>query len=382
MKKLLSLFLALWLGVCFCVSSAALPSSGQASPPTLSAQSAILINPSDGAVYYEKEADLPLGMASTTKLMTALVVAEHCAPDETVIIPPEAVGIEGSSIYLVEGERLTVEELLYALLLSSANDAATALAIWVSGSVEAFCERMNEQAARMGLKQTHFTNPHGLYDDAHYTTARELAIIATHVLAVPFLREIVSTTRHTIPHDGVPDRRLLLNHNKLLRSYEGAIGMKTGFTKKTGRTLVSAAERDGLTLIAVTLNAPDDWRDHTALLDYGFANYETIIVPVGAFSCFLPVTGGTQDHVTLINAEPLCLTVQKEHSDPCYTVTGTGRFLFAPISAHAPWGSVALSCEGRTVTAPLITAESVASRTPKKQSPWDRLLHFFQLEPT
>jgi D-alanyl-D-alanine carboxypeptidase/D-alanyl-D-alanine carboxypeptidase (penicillin-binding protein 5/6) len=379
MKRWISLLLALSVGLCFRVFVSAVPATAR-TLPTVSAQSAILINAENGAVYFEKLPDQPMGMASTTKLMTALVVSEHCKPEEVVTVSPEAVGIEGSSVYLIQGEQLTVKELLYALLLSSANDAAAALAIWVADSVDAFCDLMNERAERMGLTQTHFTNPHGLHDEEHYTTARELAKIAAEVLKVPFLRQIVSTVRQTISHDGIPDRRLLLNHNKLLRSYEGAIGMKTGFTKKTGRTLVSAAERDGLTLIAVTLNAPDDWRDHTAMLDYGFNHYETVTLAVGEFCLSIPVTGGTQDSVSLTNSQPLTVTVPKEHGEPIYTVSSTGRFLFACVEEQTAFGTVTLSCEGQKACSPLVTTHAVRSRTPTRQSPLERLLNFFRVE--
>ena len=377
MKRLFSFFLAFVVGLCCCVSVQALPVSPALS---VSAQSAVLMDAADGTVFFEKAADQVMGMASTTKLMTALVVAEHTSPDDVVSVSPEAVGIEGSSIYLIQGETLTVKELLYALLLSSANDAATALAVFVAGSVDAFSERMNERAERMGLRSTHFTNPHGLYHEDHYTTARELAMIAKEVLDIPLLRSIVATERYTIPHDGIPDRRLLLNHNKLLRTYEGAIGMKTGFTKKTGRTLVSAAERNGLTLIAVTLNAPDDWRDHTSMLDYGFENYVTMTVPVGAFSYSMPVTGGTLEAVTLINSRPMTLTVPKEHGEIHYTIEETGRFLFAKIADQEACGSVTIFCDGRWATSELITQHAVAAKEPKRIGPWQRLLNFFQLD--
>ena len=170
--------------------------------------------------------------------------------------------MEGSSVYLAQDEVLTLKELLYALLLESANDAAVAIAMAVDGSVDAFADRMNRYAAQLGLKDTHFVNPHGLDDDAHYTTARELALITRAALENPDFREIVSTQKTVIPLRGSEGVRLLLNHNRLLREYDGCIGVKTGFTKKTGRCLVSAAERDGVMLIAVTLGAPDDWNDH------------------------------------------------------------------------------------------------------------------------
>ena len=236
----------------------------------LSAESAILMDASDGSVLYEKNAHARKGMASTTKIMTALVAAQSMPLDKNILIPKEAVGIEGSSVYLTEGESLTVRQLLYALLLSSANDAATALAIASAGSVESFAEKMNLFAKELGLSDTHFINPHGLYHEDHYTTAFELALITAAALRNTTVKEIVSTYKTDIPLGNEKKGRLLVNHNKLLKLYEGAIGVKTGFTKKTGRCLVSAAERDGLTLIAVTLNAPDDWNDHIKMLDHGF----------------------------------------------------------------------------------------------------------------
>ena len=379
MKRILCVLVALAVGLCCCVPVAASPLSQAL--PTVSAQSAILVNAEDGTVYFSKNADAPLGMASTTKLMTALCAAEACEPEQLVTVSPQAVGVEGSSVYLVAGEQLTMRELLYALLLSSANDAAAAIAIEIDGSVERFAERMNRRAADMGLCSTHFTNPHGLYDENHYTTAAELAVLAAEVLRIPLLREIVGTYKTTISHDGKPDTRLLVNHNKLLRTYEGAIGMKTGFTKKTGRALVSAAERDGLTLIAVTLNAPDDWRDHTAMLDYGFASYEKVtLCAAGSFLFHLPVTGGEEEHVTLTNLTELTLTLPKEREEPRYTVTGTSRFWFAPVKEGDAFGTVTISCEGKSVSSPLIAAHAVSELSSPKKSAWERIRDFFTAE--
>ena len=375
--KLLSLLTALTVGLFFCVPVWALPTAS----PSLSAEGAILMNGENGAVYFEKNADARLGPASTTKLMTALVVLSLCRPTDTITIPPEAVGIEGSSIYLVAGEVLTVEQLLYALLLSSANDAATALAIASAGSVEDFCALMNERAASLGLSGTHFTNPHGLSDPDHYTTARDLAVIGRAVLAQPLLATIVSTAKTMIPFDGKPDGRLLVNHNKLLRSYEGALGMKTGFTKRTGRTLVSAARRDGMTLIAVTLNDPDDWRDHTALFDYGFSAYERVVFfEPRAFSFSQPVTGGASSHAVLRNEEALALYLPRLRSRERLTVTTRTRFSFAPVDGGTALGSVTVSCEGQSVSSPLTVAQAVGTLTAPRKGFWDRILNFFRVE--
>ena len=268
----------------------------------ISASSAILYEPTTGLVLYEKDADRRRPMASTTKIVTALAATEALSPDTEITVPKEAVGVEGTSTYLEEGEVLTLENLLYALLLQSANDAAVAIAIAADGSIEAFADRMNGIALRLGLQNTHFTNPHGLPDEAHYTTARELAILTAEALKNPLIRQIVATERKAFSSS--LRRRVLTNHNKLLRLYDNAIGVKTGFTKSAGRCLVGAAEVDGLTLISVTLHASDDWNDHMALFDRGFSEYErTTVVRGGEIVWRLPVINGTFPFVEIQNGD-------------------------------------------------------------------------------
>ena len=335
----------------------------KAPPPSVSAESAVLMDLASREVLFEHNMSARLGMASTTKIMTALIAAERADLSARVSIPAEAVGVEGSSIYLTEGEVLTLRELLYALLLQSANDAATAIAIAIAGSVEAFADMMNARAEEMGLSDTHFTNPHGLYDDAHYTTAYDLAIISAHALENETIAEIFSTYKATLPLESECQKRVLVNHNKLLRLYRGAIGVKTGFTKKTGRCLVSAAERDGLTLIAVTLNAPDDWRDHMSMLDFGFASFESLTVAkAGEFSCELPVISGERDTVTLTNATDIKITVPKGHGDLDYKIEALHRFEFAPISKGCELGRVTVSYDSRFFSESiLVSADEISS---------------------
>ena len=236
---------------------------------SVSAHSAALYQPETNTFLYSKNADLRMPMASTTKIMTALVALEESSLDEIIIIDDRAVGIEGSSAYLKSGEAFTMEELLYALLLQSANDAAVAIANHIGGSSEGFAGLMNEKACSLGLEDTHFTNPHGLNDEAHYTTAYDLAKIAAQALKNEKFKEIVSTYKKTFLND--ERSRTYVNHNKLLNLYEGCIGVKTGFTRQSGRCLVGAAERDGALLISVTLSAPNDWNDHKTLWNYGFS---------------------------------------------------------------------------------------------------------------
>ena len=285
---------------------------------SLSASAAVLLHPDSGEICYGKNADVRMPMASTTKIMTALVAIE-AAPLSTVItVVPEATNVEGSSVYLYPGETLTLETLLYALLLESANDAAAAIAYGISGSIEAFADRMNARAQSLGLTDTHFMNPHGLDHAEHYTTAYELAQITIAALKHDAFRTIVSTRRMTAPQSGTGGARLFINHNRLLSAYDGCIGVKTGYTKRSGRCLVSAAERDGLTLIAVTLSAPNDWSDHTALLDLGFSVYESVpLVESDRITLTLPVLNGVEPTATASfvpeRPEDLRVTLRKGH---------------------------------------------------------------------
>ena len=361
--------------------------AGDASLPVaftgVNARGAVLIEAGSGAVVFGQNQNARLPMASTTKIMTALVALEALPLDTPVKITAASVGVEGSSIYLVEGEVLTLEQLLYALLLESANDAASAIAVAVSGSVESFAERMNRKAAELGLTDTHFVNPHGLDHEDHYTTAYELAMIARAALENETFRAICATKRKTIPLHGTEGVRLLLNHNKLLDSYEGCIGVKTGFTKKTGRCLVSAAERGGVTLIAVTLGAPDDWRDHTAMLDYGFGLYKTVpLCEAGFFSAPLWLISGTQEYVMAENTDALAVTLRRDHG-PIRCVVELPRFEFAPVQAGQTVGQlrffeVARDGTKRELGAVPLKASYGVEAVTYPQSIRERLLALFQ----
>ena len=201
--------------------------------------------------------------------MTALVTLERTDPDEVVTVPQEAAGIEGSSVYLRAGETLTVRDLLYGMMLQSGNDAAAALAVYVSGSEDAFAAEMNRKARELGLKEIHFANPHGLDSEENYATAYSLGKLAAAAMKNPEFRKIVSSKSYS------GAGRTFQNHNKLLWSYSGAMGVKTGYTRKAGRILVGCAERNGRRLISVTISDPQDWNDHSRMLDYGFSQYES-----------------------------------------------------------------------------------------------------------
>lgn len=255
--------------------------------PDVSAEACVLIDGKSGAVLFEKNATARLPMASTTKIMTAKIILERMSLDTVVTVPTKATLVEGSSSYLRANEKITVEKLLYGLLLDSGNDSAYTLAEACSGSVEEFARLMNEEAEKMGLHSTSFANPHGLTAENHFTTAYELAFITMQAMKNEKFCEIVSEKNVVSPSLDGKVTRYHSNHNKLLRTYDGAVGVKTGYTKAAGRCLVSAARRENELYIAVTLNDGNDWRDHTALLDYAFDGFESVeIAPHDGFAVY------------------------------------------------------------------------------------------------
>lgn len=353
----------------------------QADAPVMaeSASYAALLS-GDGSLLWGKNAHSPAGMASTTKIMTAFLAAEYIesvGEDALTVVSETAFGIEGSSVYLKLGETVRLVDLLYATLLASANDAAACLAEAVSGSQEAFVALMNETASEWGLVSTHFVNPHGLSHEAHYTTAYELGVIAARAMRNELFARVVGTKHYTFAGEGIT--RQLSNHNRMLFSYQGALGVKTGFTKATGRCLVTAAERDGVRLIAVTLSAPDDWKDHAEMLDYGFSLLENrVLLNAESLSLTLAVACGKTDSVHLTNAEALSVVLPKGYGDlSCQTELC--RFAYAPIAKGEVVGRVVFyNGETPVASCDLIATEAVDAVAYEKTLS-ERILSFFGL---
>lgn len=345
--------------------------------PSVSASSAVLIDASSGRILFGKNENQRRGMASTTKIMTAIVALENSSLDKLVTVAPSAAGVEGSSVYLYAGEEVTMETLLYALMMQSANDAAAAIAYEIAGGIESFADMMNEKAASLGLHDTHFMNPHGLDDENHYTTAYELALISAYALKNDTFAKIVSTEKKVIPLHNSSASRLLVNHNRLLRSYDDIIGVKTGFTKKCGRTLVSAAERDGVRLICVTLNDGDDWKDHRALLDYGFSLYETEeLAAPGEFSCEVPVCGGSLDVVRVSNTDG-CHAVLLRNHGAVTVMTELPRFLYAGVKRGDRIGTVRFFADGAEIASVSLYAEEDVPAAEKEKTFWQKIFPSF-----
>ncbi len=344
-----------------------------------SARHAALLS-ADGKLLWGKDANTPAGMASTTKIMTALLAAEYIqsvGEDAVTVVSETASGIEGSSVYLKVGEEVRLVDLLYATLLASANDAAAALAEAVAESQAAFVVLMNERAKAWGLVATHFVNPHGLADREHYTTAYELGVIASYALQNELFARVAKTRHYTFTGEGIT--RSLSNHNRMLVSYKGAVGVKTGFTKATGRCLVSAAERDGVLLIAVTLHAPNDWQDHTAMLDYGFSLLEKReLLKARELSLTIPVVGGETSSVAVTNTEALSVVLPKGYAELTYEVE-LPSFVYAPIEKGDALGKVVFFDDGKAVASCHLVAEEAVSLLVYEKTLSERILSFFGL---
>ena len=334
----------------------------------ISARSYVLMDATTGRILQKRMPDQRNLIASTTKIMTALIVCEQCNVLDRMRIPKEAVGIEGSSLYLQEGEILTIQELLYGMMLHSGNDAATALAIYCSGTVEAFSEQMNDKARMLGLTNTHFENPHGLDSNAHYSTAEDLAKLAAYAMVNPIFSKIVSTKNVKIGD------RQLTNHNKLLWQIDGADGVKTGYTKAAGRILVSSVQRDGRRLVAVTIGAPNDWNDHSFLQEFGFSQYEPKqIVSVGDILGYVEVANGQVQKVQLLANEAFSYPLSKKEKVSVRLPPTT--FVYAPVACGQGAGSASVFIdECKIGTIELIYGETVEQEIPEQKSLMKRLL--------
>ena len=270
----------------------------------ISADCACVMDAGTGTVLYAKNENEQRLIASTTKIMTGLLICEDCDPDREISVVPEAAGIEGSSLYLRAGQRVRIYDLLCGMMLQSGNDCAAALAIAHSGSVEAFAGAMNKRARELGLNSTHFANPHGLDDEENYSTALDLARLACAAMENEAFAAVVG--RKTAAFGG----RTLVNHNKLLWRCPGADGVKTGYTRAAGRILVSSAVRHGRRLICVTIHAPDDWNDHCALLDESFSRFTDVRLcakgqVLGAFPSGRPAVCAQDAHAFLLPGEKI-----------------------------------------------------------------------------
>lgn len=367
------------LGLSLCLVGALCPVA-QAAGPEVSAQSAVVLTADTGTVLFEKDGHTPRPVASTTKIMTALLALEAAQEqgDPLVDITQEMVAVEGSSMGLQAGDSISLTGLAAGMLLASGNDAANAAALYLDGSLESFAARMNQRAAALGMEDTHFVTPSGLDgEDAqglgHLSTAYDMALLARAALEDQAFRQLCSSPSLAVEFAEPVKRVTYTNHNKLLAQYQGCVGVKTGFTKEAGRCLVSAAERDGALLIAVTLNAPNDWQDHTALLDYGFSQMEPYQLAGGDVRLTVPVVGSPVEAVSLRGSNGGEVTLPLGQGAQVERVVRVPKFLYAPVEAGEQVGEICWYLEGQLLGSAPLTAAGAAPLQEKAPSLWERL---------
>ena len=367
------------LGLSLCLVGALCPVA-QAAGPEVSAQSAVVLTADTGTVLFEKDGHTPRPVASTTKIMTALLALEAAQERgiPLVDITQEMVAVEGSSMGLQAGDSISLTGLAAGMLLASGNDAANAAALYLDASLESFAARMNQRAAVLGMEDTHFVTPSGLDgEDAqglgHLSTAYDMALLARVALEDQAFRQLCSSPSLAVEFAEPVKRVTYTNHNKLLTHYQGCVGVKTGFTKEAGRCLVSAAERDGALLIAVTLNAPNDWQDHTALLDYGFSQVEPYQLAGGDVRLTVPVVGSPVEVMSLRGSNGGEVTLPLGQGAQVERVVHAPKFLYAPVEAGEQVGEICWYLEGQLLGSAPLTAAGAAPLQEKAPSLWERL---------
>lgn len=378
-KKLFTVWLAVLMalsGMLVSVPKAAAAQSGV----SVSAKAAVLIEADTGRVLFAKNKDECLPMASTTKIMTALITLEAENLDAPFVVDEKAIQVEGSSMGLQKGDTVTLRTLAYGMLLPSGNDAANAAAVRIAGSLEEFAVLMNARAEAIGMNNSHFVTPSGLDDEQHYTTAHDMAKLARVALQNTAFRDICSCSTAKVEFGNPPYERWLKNHNRLLQEYKGAIGVKTGFTKKSGRCLVSAAERDGVRLIAVTLNAPDDWQDHAKMFNYGFGNVTSRQFDVSYEDIQIDVVGGETDSVGVVPLAMPMVNVEEADLSRITQQVLVEPFYYAPLQAGDAVGKILLFLDGEEIgSCTLIAKDHVEQKiTEIEFSFWEKIKMWFQ----
>ena len=363
------------LAACFSALVFAFPCSAE--PEDITAESAIVINADTGEILYEKNAYEERAMASTTKIMTTLLTLEEGKLDQRFVVDSMAIRVEGTSMGLQEGDIVTRRALCYGMLLPSGNDAANAAAVSVSGTMDAFAEKMNRKAKEIGMKNTHFVTPSGLDADGHYSTAYDMAILTRYALKNQEFRNICSLSSASLEYGNPPYKRTLYNSNKLLYLYDDCIGVKTGFTDNARRCLVSAAERDGMTVIAVTLNAPDDWNDHEEMLDYGFSILQPVEIQPDSFT--VDVFGGEKADIKVIPEKTETMGVFRDETESIRIEYHLPAFLYADIQKGEKVGVAKIYCGKEEISSIPLVAESECLRKTPEKSAFEEFLEIFGL---
>lgn len=364
-KIIIFLFITVLITSCFFPKTSALD---------ISAASAIVFVADSGEILYEKDAYKRRSMASTTKIMTAIIALESGKLDDVVTVSDKMIRVEGTSMGLHKGNRLTLMNLVSGMMLLSGNDAANAIAVYLSGSEEAFALMMNEKAISLGMRDTNFVTASGLDDDEHYTSAYDMALLTSYAMRNLDFRKLVSLTRGEVEYISPDVTHTYYNHNRFLSMYDGACGVKTGFTKKSGRCLVTAVEKNGNLVIAVTLNAGDDWNDHKKLYDYCFSQGKFSQIP-DTFDTLIRVTGSNKSAITA-SAEHVPEIFTSEFIG-VHTKIYTEKFLYAPVKKGEQVGFVRFYVDGVCVRETALIANESADLIEQNKTEKNRIKEFF-----
>ena len=341
-----------------------------------SAKAAVVLNGDNGEIIYSQNADTRLSMASTTKIMTGLLLCEYGNFQREITVTEEMLKVEGSSMGLLPGDRVTLHDLLYGLMLASGNDAANVIAFVLGGSLDGFVKMMNKKADDLGLVNTNFATPSGLDADDHYTTAYELAKIAHYAMQNDEFAKAVSSKKAVLNYGNPPYRRSLTNHNKMLNLFDGAVGIKTGFTQKSGRCLVSAAKRDGKFVIALTQHDPNDWQDHQNMLEYGLSAIKQTEYSPKFASFNIPVINGDKNEIT-VNIEPI--TINSLETENITDTVYLPQFVYAPVSKNDVLGTVVYKQNGEILQEVEILANCDIKALKPLQKPIDKIIENFRI---
>lgn len=345
---------------------------------SVSAQSAIVMCVDSGDILYAKNADTKRSMASTTKIMTSLLALEQAQKNNKQVTVTRAMYAEGSSMYLKEGEILTLKDLATGMMMVSGNDAANAVALSIADSFEDFAVLMNKKAQEIGMKNTSFVTPSGLDDDNHYSTAYDMALLMSYAMKNADFAQLTGKTEESVTFiEPVGEVRSYGNHNKLLKLYEYCIGGKTGFTDSAGRCLVTCAQKDGVRLVAVTLNAPDDWNDHITLYNYGFSVTEAVELDANGVKLPLNVVGGDMNEICAIKKGTCSVAIQTDCADKIERKVKMPSFIYAPITAGEVIGKVTYEYNGRVIAEDVLVADRTVDYEEVQKSFFQKILDIF-----
>lgn len=345
----------------------------------VSAVCAVLMEAETGRVLYAKNSNQTAAMASTTKIMTALLTLEAAAfYDAVVTITEDMVAVEGSSMGLQAGWKISLFNLAAGMLTVSGNDAARSAAIFLAGSEAAFAELMNARAEELGMVNTHFVTSSGLDAQEHFTTAEDMAVLAAAAMKNEAFRDIVSQVSYPVTFVSPEKTVTMANHNKLLWMLDGCVGLKTGYTRKAGRCLVSAVEREGVQLVCVTLNAPDDWNDHIRLFESAFSTMRLLECPTDAVPAVLPVVGGTAQQVPLLWDELPCAAIFGENAAVSVRIIAPA-FLYAPVSAGTTVGQMEFYINDELVGTAALKAGACVPQQETEKTWWQKILLLFRI---